>query len=304
MAESATATDGREKPVRATREIIEIDEEKCTGCGLCIPNCPEGAIQLIDQKARIVSDLYCDGLGACIGHCPEDAIAIVERPAEPYDERRVMENVIEAGPNVIRAHLDHLKEHGQTEYYEEALTVLEEEGIAVPEKESEAAAPLPCGCPGTLDTELEASRTPNQSDEAERELQGQGAISTSHLQNWPVQLRLINPNAPSFKGASVALVADCVAYAYARTHDEFLNGKKTIVACPKLDDTTTYAQKLAHLIADAKITDITWVRMEVPCCRGFLPLLQRAMTVAGQKIPIEEIVVSIDGDRIGQTTHQ
>ena len=138
----------------AKRKIINIDEEKCNGCGVCIPNCPEGAIQIIDGKARLISDIFCDGLGACIGKCPQGAIETIEREAEPYDEKKTMrENIIKAGKNTIIAHLNHLKDHGETKYFEEAMEVLKEEGIEVnlDEKACECAQEdrLPCGCPGS-----------------------------------------------------------------------------------------------------------------------------------------------------------
>ncbi len=136
------------------RQIIKIDEESCTGCGECIPNCPEGALQIIDDKARIISDLFCDGLGACIGHCPVDAISIEEREAVPYEERKVMENVVKQGKNVIKAHLEHLKDHNQTEYLNQAIDYLKEKGLDVPleeepSHEEHGEAKLPCGCPSS-----------------------------------------------------------------------------------------------------------------------------------------------------------
>ncbi len=138
----------------AKRKIIRIDEEKCTGCGLCIPNCPEGALQIIDGKARLISDLFCDGLGACIGSCPEDAITIEEREAEEYDEKEVMRNIIRQGKNVIKAHLEHLQEHHQSGYLEQAIDFLKEKNLEIPLKEKplasahESMASFP-GCPGS-----------------------------------------------------------------------------------------------------------------------------------------------------------
>lgn len=136
------------------RKIIKIDTGKCNGCGLCIPNCPEGALQIIDGKARMISDLYCDGLGACIGHCPQGAIAIEERQAEAYDEKKVMENIAREGENVIKAHLKHLKEHKQHEYLKIALEYLKERGIENPLKDSpgedeQRNKDASKGCPGT-----------------------------------------------------------------------------------------------------------------------------------------------------------
>ena len=106
------------------RKIIQIDEEKCNGCGICIPNCHEGAMQLIDGKARLISDLFCDGLGACIGHCPEGAIEIIEREAEPYDERKVMEIMVPKGRNTILAHMEHLRDHNETEFLQQSIDYL------------------------------------------------------------------------------------------------------------------------------------------------------------------------------------
>ena len=131
------------------RSIITIDREKCTGCGECIPNCPEGALQIIDNKACLLSDLFCDGLGACIGHCPEGAITIEEREAEDYDERKVMSNVIKQGPNVIKAHLDHLKSHKQEDYVKQAEAYLKENNIEVPSEAKSAMHEHGEGCPGS-----------------------------------------------------------------------------------------------------------------------------------------------------------
>ena len=135
------------------RQIIEIDEKKCTGCGLCIPGCPEGALQIIDGKARLISDLFCDGLGACLGECPEGAITTVEREAEPYSEELVMENIIKAGSNTIKAHLKHLKDHGETEYFEQAVAILLKKGLPIPKVEEDACPSG--GCPGTASQKIE-----------------------------------------------------------------------------------------------------------------------------------------------------
>jgi ferredoxin len=165
------------------RDIIRINEEKCTGCGSCVTGCPEGALQLIDGKARVVGDLFCDGLGACIGDCPEGAIDIETREAEPYDEYTVMENIAKEGPNVIKAHLQHLKEHGQEDLVNAAIDFLKENNIEIPDYEVE---PLACGCPGSMTLDLR--RSDNQPHEQ--------VMLTSELGNWPIQLQLLNPNAP------------------------------------------------------------------------------------------------------------
>src|SRR3989344_1868306 len=138
----------------AKRSIIQINEKKCDGCGLCIPNCPEGALQVIDGKARLISDIFCDGLGACIGHCPQGAIKIVERDAEPYNERKVMSNIAKQGKNVIRAHLEHLRDHGEKGYLNQALEFLKERKIKNPLEENRESHSLPCGCPGSAMREI------------------------------------------------------------------------------------------------------------------------------------------------------
>ncbi len=274
------------------REIIKIDEEKCTGCGLCVPGCPEGALQIIDGKARLISDLFCDGLGACIGECPEGAIAIEKREAEPYDERKVMENIIKAGPNTIKAHLSHLKEHGETAFLGEAVQVLEEKNIAIPDgfgvnERSVQHGHALGGCPG--------SRMMDFGDK--KEGSGQAGDVSSRLTQWPVQLHLVSPMAPYFQGADVVLAADCTAYAIGDFHQRFLKGKSLAIACPKLDDgMDIYLAKLTAMIDEAKINTLTVVIMQVPCCGGLMHLVQKAMEKAGRKIPVKRIVVGIKGD--------
>ena len=270
------------------RQIIKIDEDKCTGCGLCIPNCPEGAIQIIDGKARLISDLMCDGLGACMGHCPEDAITVEEREAEPYDERKVMENIIRQGPNTIKAHLGHLRDHGQTEFLGQALEVLKEKNIPVPEdKEEPMQGKSPCGCPGSQSVAFETKEPET------------GVISNqpSRLTHWPVQMHLVSPNAPQFQGADLVLAADCVAYAMGDFHESFLKGKALAIACPKLDEgQEIYLEKLKVFIDQAKINTLTVMIMQVPCCQGLLRLVQTAVEQSSRKIPVKKIVVSIQGE--------
>jgi ferredoxin len=271
----------------AKRKIININEKKCTGCGLCIPNCPEGAIQIIDNKARLISDLFCDGLGACIGHCPEGAIHIEEREAEPYNERKVMDNIIKAGKNTIIAHLQHLKDHGEHALYNQALDILKEKNITINLPEHQTNAPLPCGCPGTLSHHepLEINDTPPQKS------------TPSQLRQWPIQFHLINPQAPYFINADVLLTADCVGYAKGDYHNTHLKGKRLIIACPKLDtNRETYLDKLISLINNAKINTLTVMMMEVPCCQGLLQLAKTAAKQANRKIPIKSIIISTKGE--------
>jgi len=278
----------------ARRKIIRIDEEKCTGCGECVPNCPEGALRIIDGKARLVSDLFCDGLGACIGHCPEGAISIEEREAVPYDERKVMENIVRQGPNTIRAHLDHLREHGADEYHRQALEYLKEKGIEVPPERSAREDRLPCGCPGTAVRDL--------SDRHEHERQAPAsAPRRSRLRNWPVQLALVPPGAPYFRNADLLIAADCVPFAFAAFHEEFLTGKVLLIGCPKLDDAELYRQKLARIFAQNEIRSVTCVHMEVPCCYGLVEIVKAALAESGKEIPFSEITIGVKGEKLAET---
>ncbi len=268
------------------RSIIRIDEDKCTGCGLCIPNCHEGALQIIDNKARLISDLFCDGLGACIGHCPEGAMTIEEREAEPYDEKKVMDIIVQQGDNTIRAHLAHLKDHGEMGYYQEALDYLKEKNIQVKLNETmEHNHQQHHGCPGSR--EMSFNHSPQEVST--------GPVA-SQLRQWPVQLHLLNPSAGYFKNADVLLAADCVAFTLGDFHNSLLKGKTLAIACPKLDSNMeSYVEKLTAMISQSQINTLTVAIMEVPCCGGLVQMAQSAVAAAGRKIPVKLIVVSIDG---------
>ncbi len=276
------------------RKVIRIDEDKCNGCGLCIPDCPEGAIQIIDGKARLISDLFCDGLGACIGTCPEEAITIEEREAEPYDEAKVMENIIKSGPSTIKAHLEHLRDHKQMEYLGKAIDILKAKGIEIPVdvgtlKPQDASA---CGCPGAKALDFR------------HEAQGPGAEKTvttrSALRQWPVQLQLLSPYAPYFKDAHLVITADCVPFAQPDFHDRFLEGKILIILCPKLDKVgDEYIEKLGEIFKSNNIKSITIVHMEVPCCFGLTRLVREAVKMSGKDIPVKDYTISVRGDVVG-----
>ncbi len=270
------------------RKIIQIDEEKCNGCGLCIPNCHEGAMQLIDGKARLISDLFCDGLGACVGHCPEGAIEVIEREAEPYDEIRVMESIVPKGRNTILAHLDHLRDHNETEFLNQAIHFLKINNIDMgPEKTINH--PHPGGCPG--------SRTMDFRVQAPVAVPVAGADAPSELRQWPVQLHLLNPMAPYFRNADVLLAADCAAFAMGNFHDRFMKGKTIAIACPKLDSgKESYIQKLTAMITDARINSLSVVMMEVPCCGGLIHMAETAKAAAGRNIPVKQVIVSLKGE--------
>ena len=273
------------------RKIIEIDERKCNGCGVCIPACPEGAIQLIDGKARLLSDLFCDGLGACLGHCPRGAITVEEREAEPYDERKVMANIVTQGPNVIRAHLEHLKEHGEHDYLAQAVAVLEASGIENPlngEKKHMTHETAHQGCLGSRSVSFDAPPQPCADDTGTR---------PSQLTHWPIQLHLLSPTAPQYRGKDVLLAADCVAFTVGDFHKDYLKGRSLAIACPKLDDgQEVYVEKLRAMIDDAKINTLTVMIMQVPCCMGLLKLAQEAAAQANRKVPIKSIIVSLRGE--------
>ncbi|OGC21408.1 4Fe-4S ferredoxin [candidate division WOR-1 bacterium RIFOXYB2_FULL_42_35] len=267
------------------RKIIKIDADKCNGCGNCIPNCPEGAIQMIDGKARLISDLFCDGLGVCLGTCPVGAIEVEEREAEPYNEEKVMENIIKAGHNTIKAHLKHLKDHGEDEYFERAVAVLNSKNITVPALED--AGPLPCGCPGTKVMDFSKKESEQSCPEGEQ---------SSQLRQWPVQLHLVPPKASYFVGKDLVLAADCVAYSLGNFHRDYLKGKSLAIACPKLDEgQDIYLNKLVAMIDEAKINTLTVMTMEVPCCGGLVRLAKNALAQARRKIPIKSIVVGVSG---------
>ena len=222
----------------AKRNIISIIEEKCNGCGQCIPNCPEGALQVIDGKARLISDIFCDGLGACIGHCPQGAITTEEREAEPYDEKKVMKNIVKAGKNTIIAHLNHLKEHGETSYLKEALEILKEKEIDIEFNKKTETPPSQCSCSGAKMIDFSEEKTKQSVETGER---------ISHFKQWPIQLHLVPTDAPYFQKKDVLLVADCVGYSIADFHKNYLIDKSLAIACPKLDSNTdNYTEKIKN----------------------------------------------------------
>ena len=294
------------------RQIIKIDEEKCNGCGLCVPNCHEGALQIIDGKVRLISDLFCDGLGACIGHCPEGAIQIEEREAEPYDEKKVMELMIPKGRNTIIAHLAHLRDHNELKFLEEANQYLQENNIDMSINETGINGKTPesfpnlaaergethdsiCGCPGSAakDFRIDEKRV----EKAGKSISDEPIDAPSELRQWPVQLHLLNPQAAYFQHADVVLAADCAAFAMGNFHSRYLKGKSLAIACPKLDtNKESYLQKLTSMISESKINSLTVVIMEVPCCGGLLQMAKQAKENSGRNIPIKLSVVSVHGE--------
>jgi NAD-dependent dihydropyrimidine dehydrogenase PreA subunit len=244
----------------AVREIIEIDEDLCNGCGECVTACAEGAIQIIDGKARLISDIYCDGLGACLGHCPQDALKIIKRESEEFDEAEV------------ERHLQAQK-HGNPAPIQLPLS-----GVPTPPGG---------GCPGARARSIATAPVASSTSDVNE---------TSQLSHWPVQMHLVPPTAPFFAGADVLLSADCVAYAIGGFHQRFLQGKSLAIACPKLDSRQeVYVDKLVAMIDEAKIKSLTVMVMEVPCCSGLVRLVQQAHAQAQRKIPVECLVVNVAG---------
>jgi len=282
------------------RKIITIDHDLCDGCGQCLPNCPEGALQLIDGKARLVSDLFCDGLGACIGTCPLGAIHVEEREAEPYDEQKVMANIVPQGENVLRAHLAHLAAHNEQRLLEQARGYLRDHGIALPvEPEPERGCPgvTPAmateghGCPGSRTMDLRAAGAP-----ASARMDPASEAQASELQTWPLQLQLLNPQASFFDNADLLIAADCVPFSYASFHGDFIKGKVPVIFCPKLDRTIDqYLEKLTAIFQGHAIRSLHVVHMEVPCCSGTVALTRQALAASGKTIPFHEYTISLQG---------
>ncbi len=274
--------------MKRKRQIINIDEDNCDGCGNCVTGCHEGALQVIDGKARLVSDLLCDGLGACIGECPRGALKIEERPAEPYDEKKVMDGMVKHGANTIKAHLKHLADHGQKTFVRQALEYLKEKGIANPLEEEMAHGHDHGhgGCPGSRMMDL------REGDGAE---QGDPGFK-SQLRQWPVQLHLVSPMAPYFQKADLVVAADCTAFSYGNFHNDYIKGRSIVIACPKLDDgQEIYVEQLQALIEDAKVNTLTVLTMEVPCCGGLLAMVKQAAEASKRKVPIKSVVIGIQG---------
>lgn len=243
--------------MKVKRKIIEIDENLCNGCGNCVPSCAEGAIQIINGKAKVVKDQFCDGLGACIGECPQGALKIVERVTEEFDENAV----------------------------EEYLKALEK-------KKKNRPGNLECGCPST---ELKTFPVNDGTCESAN-IPLKFTNTKSALGHWPVQIRLIPPHAPFLKNADLLVAADCVPVAYPSFHSDFLKGKIVMIGCPKFDDVDDYVERFTQIFNTAQIKSITALIMEVPCCSGLPGILKKAMEKADVNIPMKQVVISSKGE--------
>jgi Fe-S-cluster-containing hydrogenase component 2 len=241
--------------MKITRKIVEIDEEKCDGCGQCVIGCAEGALTLVDGKVKVISENLCDGLGACIGECPQGALQIIEREAEAFDEV------------AVETHLE-----------------------SVAAGELSQAPTMPCGCPSTrIQSFAPSPAAPLKSPS------GHGTPASA-LSHWPVQIRLIPPNAPFLKGADLLILADCVPVAFPGLHQELLRGKAVMIGCPKFDDAQEYIDKFTAIFKSAGIKRITTVVMEVPCCSGLPAMVRKGLEAAGTRIPMSRMVVSTRGE--------
>lgn len=286
------------------REIVRIDEDLCNGCGECVPGCHEGALQIIDGKARLISDLMCDGLGACLGHCPQGAISIEKREAEPYDEAEVMKSMTAKGKNTIIAHMKHLKDHNEDGFLRQAVSYLKENKSDIDFDITEVISEVHnhgagCGtggkgggCPGS---QAVSFTIPGQG------MSMSGEDMQTQVSHWPVQMHLINPAASHYRGSDMVLAADCVAYSLPGFHQKYLKGKTLAIACPKLDrDTEVYIDKIKSLIDDAGINTLQLMIMQVPCCGGLLHIVRAAQAKAERNIPVKQTVVSIKGEILSE----
>ncbi|MBA3029475.1 MAG: 4Fe-4S dicluster domain-containing protein [Desulfobacteraceae bacterium] len=244
--------------MKVLRKIIQIDEDRCDGCGQCILSCAEGALQIVDGKAKVISDKFCDGLGACLGECPTDALKIIEREADEFDEAAVEELLSE--------------KHG--------------------EKDPQGPS-LACGCPSTTIRDFAMEQTPCQKANAPARMETSGQSALSH---WPIQIRLVPPNAKFLENADLLVLADCAAVAFAGLHQELLKGRVVMMGCPKSDETDAYVQKFTAIFKTVPIKSVTTVFMEVPCCSGLPMIVKKAMAESGKNIPLDEITIGVRGD--------
>jgi NAD-dependent dihydropyrimidine dehydrogenase PreA subunit len=272
--------------MKQTRKIIEINEGLCNGCGQCVSACAEGAIQLVDGKARLIEETYCDGLAACIGECPEGALTIIEREADAFDPEAVENHLKEEGL-IIEREADAFDPEAVENH-------LKEEGLIVEPSRARAGLEIPCGCPSAR---IETFVPPDQG--ADRPATAQRS-NDSALTHWPVQIKLVPPSAPFLKGAHLLVASDCTPVAYPDFHRDFVTGKTVLLGCPKFDDVEEYVGKFADIFRTADIRNVTALIMEVPCCSKMPAIVRQGMAVAGKQVPMEVVVVSVRGKVISR----
>jgi ferredoxin len=242
--------------MKVSRKIIRIDEDLCNGCGECVPSCAEGAIEIVDGKARVLAEKFCDGLGACLKECPNGALTIEERVAEDFDEKAVEGHLAE-------------KETAQ----------------------GSQETPMACGCPSSHIQILARTGACDKANEPRRQ-----EASGSELSHWPVQIRLVPPKAPFLKRAHLLVAADCAPVAYPDFHRDFMKGKAVMLGCPKFDDVEAYIEKFRDIFREADIQSVTVLDMEVPCCSALPRIVKKGMDEAGKKVPLEEVTISPRGE--------
>jgi NAD-dependent dihydropyrimidine dehydrogenase PreA subunit len=250
--------------MKVIRKIIEIDENLCDGCGNCVPACAEGALGIVDGKARVIADIYCDGLGACLGECPTGALKIIERKADEFDEDAV-----------------------------EALLAAKESPVQ--RKTVSAAGACPSADVRKFSTAPRGKDRPTGDD---------SQPGTSALSHWPVQIRLIPPDAPFLKGADLLVLADCVPVAFPTLHRDFLQGKAVMMGCPKFDDCEEYLEKFTRIFRQAEIRRVTVILMEVPCCSALPAIVRKALHHSAVNVPLEKVVVSRRGQILPKRTER
>jgi len=249
---------------KKTRQIVKIDEELCNGCGQCVTACAEGALQIIDGKARLVSDTYCDGLGACLGECPMNALSFETREADEFDEDAAMAFVAKTRrPEAATAHNHSAHGHGHGHGG----------GFACP-----------------------SARTIDRTQETTSASATATASLPSELRQWPVKLYLVNPKAPYFQDAEILLAADCTAFAFGSFHPDLLRGKTLVTGCPKFDDTQAYLEKLTDILASNNVRGLTVAKMEVPCCSGLVRLAEMAVAASGKHVPVNIVTIGLEGE--------
>ncbi|CCO22152.1 ATP-binding protein [Maridesulfovibrio hydrothermalis] len=256
--------------MKVRRKLIQIDEELCNGCGECVPGCEEGALQIVDGKAKLVAEKFCDGLGACLGECPTGALKVIEVEADDFDPDAVTELLTEQG----RAVPDHMPSP-------ESLRL-----------DAEPKAHSGCGCGGSKLEEFKPS--PCQKSNVPADIDSK--VGPSQLTHWPIQIRLVPAEAPFLKDADLLLTADCVAVSLPGYHERFLPGRKVLMGCPKFDDVELYHQRLTEIFAKSGVKSVTVLEMEVPCCANFSRIVLAALKAADSDIPTEKVVVARTGE--------